>query len=113
MKKIVLYTLFSLLLSFNIKSQNQVVLDYNNYNVWTQCLESGYGKSSFFVSVTNEYSTLDGLYYYKIYLFNNSFNYNHMEAPTYLESVSVYANGVEKGVSVWKNMFSLEYILIK
>ena len=96
---------------FNVKSQNQVTINNTNYNNWVQCSESGFGKSSFFIGTTRE--ELYGTYYFKIYLFNNSFNVSGIEVPTYLDIVLVYAYVIENGVYIWKNVITLNYALVK
>lgn len=111
LRKILLYLLFTLILSFKINAQNKITIDNTNYNVWIQCSESGYGRSSFFLATTQEYSNY--LYYYKIYLYNNSFNFSGFEVPTYLEGIKVSAYTVENGKYTWKNILNIEYALIK
>lgn len=90
----VLISLF-LLLSLNNSAQNSVNVNTNRYNQWIQVGQTCYGCSSFYIMVVNDVAPrTDGLYYYSIFLWSNSFYNTGYVASTYVKNIKIYAKDI-------------------
>ena len=105
-KKILAITTFLLISSF-AQAQEVVYFDNTNYNQWIQIGDVACGKASFHLYVNQYYNQTDGLYYYEIYVWSDSYYKNCNPSYTYIENVIVY---VYDG-SVYSNSLSMDYYL--
>jgi hypothetical protein len=110
--------LFSILIlflfSFSAISQGSKVITKENYNKWHTCQETGNGKASFFVTISTNWKKYDGFYYFDIYYYNNSFDRDGNELPTYIKDICYYVweRGVD-GKYAWRKVYYQRYLLIK
>ena len=92
MKKWFKILVLSLALFFcvdNLKSQ--ILCGPDNYNTWILSNPSCYGCSSFYVMVASKPVQTNGLYYYDIYMWSNSFYASGYASNTYIKQVNIYA----------------------
>lgn len=107
-KKIFISIFFIIIFVFTF-SQSGLVVNNSEYNKWIQLGETRNMNPSFFVAVSDRGNRrIDGLYYYDVYLYTNSF-YRNVLSPTLIEGVNflVWEN------SKWKSVHYIDYIILK
>lgn len=112
MRTFLLGVLFTINILFSTQAigQTSVTLTENHYNTWYQVGNTCYGCSSFFIMVVNEPTpTIDGRYYYNIYLWSNSFYNTGYVSSTYLKNVKFYLKDIT-GVQTF--VFKMDYALV-
>ena len=94
-KKIAIITM--MFLSSFVYSQNggYKILGSSDYYQWIKVDEPRCGKGSFYIYISKEYNISSRLYYYKIFLWSDSYYRNCGVASTLIDvfNVYIYANG--------------------
>ena len=96
-----------LLVSSLAHAQGSIIFDGNNYNQWIKIGEPACGVGSFYLYVNQYYSQADGLYYYEIYVWSDSYYKNCNPSYTYIKDVVIY---VHNGTN-YSNSLSYDYFL--
>ncbi len=72
-------------------AQNSITVSSVDYNKWILSNSSCYGCSSFYLMVVNTTNpSKDGLYYYDVYLWSNSFYANGYAASSYVKNINFF-----------------------
>lgn len=99
-----------LFLNLSLKAQNSLTISPTRYQQWVQVGSSCYGCSSFYLMVVNETTPrTDGLYYYNVYLWSNSFYNNGYVSSTYIKTIKIYSKDIS-GTETF--LLKLDYALI-
>jgi hypothetical protein len=85
----------------------QGVVEFNssNYNTWIKACEPACGKGSFYLYAHKTYNQSNGLYYFQVYVWSDSFYKNCNQAYTYIDNVSIYLSENKK------NSLNFDYFL--
>lgn len=94
LRKIFLIGVFTILSAFanDVKAQGTQYINSSNYFNWIKVGEPLCGKGSFYVYVNRIYNQSQGLYYFEIYIWSDSYYKNCQASSTYIDDVIVYVD---------------------
>lgn len=108
-KKIFLISVFTIIsvIANDVKAQGSQYINSSNYFNWIKIGEPSCGNGSFYIYVNRYYNQTQGLYYFEIYIWSDSYYKNCKESYTYIDDVVLYID--DKGY--YSQVLVLDYYL--